>query len=151
MALADMRRRRGRALALLLGLVVATSGFIVLTGNTETARLEVIGTVHDSARGAYDILVRPAGARTDLETQSGLVRPNFLSGQYGGISMAQYERIRQIPVRLCGGTDRDDRLCHGLRFGSGRPHRSRGSGPDAAGASDPLALECRAWADRIRR
>lgn len=97
MALADMRRRRGRALALLIGLVVATSGFIVLTSNTETARLEVIGTVHDSARGAYDILVRPAGARTDLETHSGLVRPNFLSGQYGGISMAQYERIRQIP------------------------------------------------------
>lgn len=94
--LASLRRRTGRALALLLGVLVATIGFTVLTGSTETARLQVTGTVGEHYRGAYDILVRPAGARTELEQQRQLVRPNFLSGGYGGIELEQWRTIEQI-------------------------------------------------------
>jgi putative ABC transport system permease protein len=95
--LASLRRRAGRALALLLGVLVATTGFTVLTGSTDTARLQVTGTVGEHYRGAYDILVRPAGARTELEEQRQLVRPNFLSGGYGGIALDQWRTIEQIP------------------------------------------------------
>lgn len=95
--LASLRRRSGRALALLLGMLVATTGFTVLTGSTETARLRVTGTVAEHFRGAYDILVRPAGARTELEEQRQLVRPNFLSGGYGGIGLDQWRAIEEIP------------------------------------------------------
>jgi predicted ABC-type transport system involved in lysophospholipase L1 biosynthesis ATPase subunit len=70
--------------ALLAGVLAATTGFTVLTGTTATARLEVTGTVDANARAAYDILVRPKGARTSLESDPGLVRPNYLSGQFGG-------------------------------------------------------------------
>ena len=46
---------------------------------------------------AYDILVRPKGARTAVETTTGTVQPNFLSGVYGGITTGQYRQIQQIP------------------------------------------------------
>ncbi|HEX5540031.1 MAG TPA: FtsX-like permease family protein [Micromonospora sp.] len=97
MVVAQVRRRLGRATALFVAVLVATTGFTVLTGSTETSHLVVSGVVQADFRSAYDILVRPAASRTPLEEQRGLVRPNFLSGQFGGISMSQYERIRGIP------------------------------------------------------
>jgi hypothetical protein len=108
--LANLRRRTGRALALLLGVLVATTGFTVLTGSTETARLQVTGTVGEHYRGPYDILVRPAGARTDLEEQRQLVRPNFLSGGYGGsrwtsgVRSSRFRGSRWPPRSPCSGT-----------------------------------------------
>jgi hypothetical protein len=51
MVLASLRRRFGRALALLVGLLVATTGFTMLTGSTETSRLQVTGTVAENFRG----------------------------------------------------------------------------------------------------
>ncbi|WP_433051279.1 FtsX-like permease family protein [Dactylosporangium sp. CS-033363] len=81
-------------MALLLGVLVATTGFTVLTGATDTARLEVTGGV-DRAAGAaaYQVLIRPKGTRTKLEDERQKVRPNSLSGIYGGITMDQ---VRQI-------------------------------------------------------
>jgi hypothetical protein len=93
---AQLRRRRGRTLALLLGMVVATTGFTVLTGSTSTSRLAVTGEVEAHSRGAYDVLVRPAGSRTELESDRGLLRPNFLTSRFGGITMAQWDQIQQI-------------------------------------------------------
>jgi len=96
MILAGLRRRWGRAAALLLGVLMATTGFTVLTGSTATSRLVVEGTVDEHARGAYDILVRPADARTNLEAGRGLVKANFLAGLYGGITAEQWHRIEAI-------------------------------------------------------
>jgi hypothetical protein len=94
---AQLRRRPRRALALLAGVLAATTGFTVASGATATSRLTVVGTVNDSYRAAYDILVRPAGARSTMESERGLIRPNYLSGLFGGITMAQYQQVRQIP------------------------------------------------------
>ncbi|MGH3284816.1 MAG: FtsX-like permease family protein, partial [Streptosporangiaceae bacterium] len=55
-----------------------------------------IGTVSAHFQPAYDILVRPAGARTSLESATGTVQPDFLSGSYGGITMAQWHQIQQV-------------------------------------------------------
>jgi len=92
-----LRGRAGRSLALLIGVLTATTGFTVLTGTTDTARLRVTGALDANARAAYDILVRPRGSRSALETDRGLVRPNYLSGQFGGITPGQYEQIRAVP------------------------------------------------------
>jgi putative ABC transport system permease protein len=46
---------------------------------------------------AYDLLVRPRGARTALENKTRTVQPDFLSGIYGGITMAQYHQVQQVP------------------------------------------------------
>jgi putative ABC transport system permease protein len=96
-AWSQARFRSGRALALLLGMMFAATAFTVLTAASQTAQLRTTGTVTSNFRAAYDILVRPKGSRTGLEVRTGTVQPNFLSGIYGGISMAQYHKITAIP------------------------------------------------------
>src|SRR5258705_8286173 len=96
MIAAQMPRRAGRTVALLLGVLLATTGFTVLTGSTATSRLIVQGDVNAHSRGAYDILVRPTGTRTALEAQRGLVRANFLAGQHGGITARQWHQIAAL-------------------------------------------------------
>ena len=97
LAWSQLRFRRARALALLAGMLVAVTAFTVLTAASRTSQLRTIGTVTAHFRTAYDILVRPQGSRTALESRTGTVQPNFLSGIYGGITMAQYQEIQQIP------------------------------------------------------
>lgn len=92
----NLRYRLGRTVALLAALLLATSSFVVLTGTADTSRLEVVGTVHDNVRSAYDILVRPAGAATAMERSDGLVQPNYLANSPAGITLAQYHTIRDL-------------------------------------------------------
>lgn len=92
-----VRGRLGRSVALLTGVLVATTGFVVLTGTTDTSRLVVTGTVERESAAAYDILVRPKGARTPLEAQQRLVRPNYLSGQFGGLTPDDWAKVRDVP------------------------------------------------------
>lgn len=96
----QLRGRAGRSVALLAGVLVATTGFVVLTGTTTASRLEVTGAVERNTRAAYDILVRPKGARTPLEAARRLVQPNYLSGLFGGITIQQYEQVKAL-----GGVD----------------------------------------------
>lgn len=95
--LAQLRFRSGRAVALLAALVVAVTSFAVLTASASTQRLEVRGTVDANARGAYDLLVRPTGARSALEKRRNLVSATALSGLSGGISRAQWQKILKVP------------------------------------------------------
>jgi len=97
LAWAQLRFARTRAIALLIGLLLATTAFTVLTAASRTAQLRTVGTVSAHFVPAYDILVRPKGARTKLETQTGTVQPNFLSGIYGGITTNQWHQIAAIP------------------------------------------------------
>lgn len=91
--LAQLRRRAARSVALLTGVLVATTGFTVLTGTVDTARLQVTQQVGENYRGAYDILVRPKGSRLEQENAAGLIRPSFLSDHFGGISLDQVATI----------------------------------------------------------
>jgi hypothetical protein len=93
----ELVHRRGRTLALLIGILVATTSFAVLTATSESQRLEVKGTVARSFRGAYDVLVRPRGARSAFERRTGQVQPNSLSGLFGGISERQWRVIQRLP------------------------------------------------------
>ncbi|MGI5184924.1 FtsX-like permease family protein [Dactylosporangium sp. CA-152071] len=94
---AHLRGRAGRAVALLVGVLTATTGFTVLTGATATARLQVTGTVDANVRAAYDILVRPKGSRLPLEGDRALLRPNAVSGIYGGLTMDDWAKVRSVP------------------------------------------------------
>ncbi len=93
----QLRSGAVRSVALLLGLLLATTAFTVLTAASRTVQLRTIGAVSAHFVPAYDILVRPKGTRTSLETQTGTVQPDFLSGIYGGITMTQYRQIERIP------------------------------------------------------
>jgi hypothetical protein len=71
--------------------------FSLLTAATTTSTAQVQGTVARNLRPAYDILVRPPGSTTPLEASKGLVRDNYLSGIFGGITLQQYAQIQKIP------------------------------------------------------
>ncbi|MFI6565211.1 FtsX-like permease family protein [Streptomyces sp. NPDC050534] len=96
MIIGQLRRRRGRAMALAAGILVAATSFTLLTSTVHTSQAATVGTVRKNARSAYDVLVRPPDSQTDVERHSGLVAPNFLSGTFGGITMQQYRRIRSM-------------------------------------------------------
>ena len=97
LAWSQVRFRPARTLALIAGVLVAATAFTVLTAASRTAQLRTVGTVSANFVPAYDILVRPRGARTAVENRTGTVQPDFLSGIYGGITMAQYHQIQQVP------------------------------------------------------
>jgi putative ABC transport system permease protein len=82
-----------RVSVLALAVLVAAVSFVLLTGAAKTSSLEVQGTVKSNFRPAYDILVRPKGSFTELERSAGLVRSNYLSGIFGGISFRQYRQV----------------------------------------------------------
>jgi hypothetical protein len=86
-----------RSLALLAGLLVAATAFTVLTGTTRTTQLQTVGTVSSHFVPSYDILVRPKDTVSKVETATGTVQPDFLSGISGGITLKQYREIEQIP------------------------------------------------------
>ena len=95
--LAQLRNRPRRAATLAAGILAASVAFVLLTGSTRTSSIHVRHTLTSNFRGAYDVLVRPANSFTPLERSEQLVRENYLSGIYGGITLKQYQRIKRIP------------------------------------------------------
>jgi hypothetical protein len=95
--LAQLRGRGARTAALLGGIVIACASLGVLVSTARTQNLQVHGTLGRSFRSSYDILVRPKGSQTPMERREGLVRDNFLSGIFGGITMEQYQQIAKLP------------------------------------------------------
>ena len=93
----QLLHRRGRAAAVAAGILVASVSFSLLTAATTTSTAQVQGTVARNLRPAYDILVRPPGSTTALEASKDLVRDNYLSGIFGGITLQQYAQIQKIP------------------------------------------------------
>ncbi|MDP9222333.1 MAG: hypothetical protein M3P18_00475, partial [Actinomycetota bacterium] len=92
----QLRYRRGRVATLAAGILVAAASFVLLTSAAQTSELQVKGTVAKNFRAAYDILVRPKNSFTRLEKQQGLIRENYLSGIFGGITMKQFRQIKKI-------------------------------------------------------
>jgi putative ABC transport system permease protein len=86
-----------RSWVLFVTLVVAAAGFAVLTAQSETTRLDVVETAESNARAAYDILVRPRGARLPLEQDRGLIQPGFLASYPQGITEAQWRSVQTVP------------------------------------------------------
>lgn len=88
---------RARSAVLGSAILVTALSFVLLTSAAETSEVRVQGSVESAFRPAYDILVRPRNSLAQLERTSGLVRDNYLSGLFGGISLEQYEKIKRIP------------------------------------------------------
>ena len=110
-AITELRGRLSRTVPTLLASILAVSSFLVLTGTVERQRLEVTQLVNSNYRGAYDILVRPKGATSNIEASQQMVREDYLSGVFGGISLAQVQQIRSIagvevaaPIAMLGVT-----------------------------------------------
>ena len=94
--LGQIRHRWSRAAGLAAVIAFATGSFVALTASSSVSRLEVRGKVDANYQGTYDVLVRPVNSRSVLEQGQGLVRPNYLSGQFGGISTSQWRQIQDV-------------------------------------------------------
>lgn len=89
--------RLGRNRIAALGLLTIAALAAATAGITEAVQVRVTGEVDANWRGAYDILVRPPGARLAIESTAGVVEPNFISfAGIGGISRADLARVRQV-------------------------------------------------------
>lgn len=66
----QIMHRAGRSVALALAIVVAGTGFTVLTASSEASRLATTGTVKANSRTLYDILVRSASMRPHQRLRS---------------------------------------------------------------------------------
>lgn len=75
---------------------LTVTSFVVLNSAVTTQTLQATETVKANYRGAYDIMVRPAGDRERVEQDRGLLNPTFLEGHYGGIGDAQLAAIRKV-------------------------------------------------------
>ena len=78
-------------------IALVCASFLVLSATVTGQRLTVTSYVNQNFRASYDILVRPANSRTGLEQSEGVVRPNFLSSAYGGITLDQVAQVRGVP------------------------------------------------------
>ena len=96
MSLRSVKYRPGRSVALFLAVLIAASGFTVLTASSEASRLSVLGTVNTKGQLNYDILVRPTGASSAVEERDSLIQGGYLSGVAGGISLNQWRQIQEI-------------------------------------------------------
>lgn len=96
-ALRGSSARRGRVVGLAAGIAVASASFSLLSTAVTTSQAQTVGTVTDNVRSAYDVLVRPAASTTPVEEVLGTVRENYLSGIFGGITMQDYQAIRDLP------------------------------------------------------
>jgi hypothetical protein len=80
-----------------LGLVLNAAVALTAANVGEAAQVRIVDDVDSHWRGAYDILVRPAGARLNLDSTNQLVEPNFLDfGSAGGITLEQLAQVRMI-------------------------------------------------------
>ncbi|MBU0704239.1 MAG: FtsX-like permease family protein, partial [Chloroflexi bacterium] len=93
----SLRGRGIRSLLLLLGVLVVSGAFGLLTSAAETVQVIVDEDLAKYWRTTYDILVRPPGTRSAIEEKYGLVQANHLSGIPGGITFEQYAAIESIP------------------------------------------------------
>lgn len=76
---------------------MASVSSTLLTAAVDTNVARVQGTVEETFRTSYDLLVRPPGTQTRLEAERDLVRNNVESGIYGGITNRQWRAVLGMP------------------------------------------------------
>ncbi|HEY4601313.1 MAG TPA: ABC transporter permease, partial [Cerasibacillus sp.] len=89
-------RRKERFFLILVGVLIISVGLTYLVGLSEMNRGTIVDELQKRWKSSYDIVVRPKGTQSITE-ETGLLDPNYLSGISGGITMEQYETIKNIP------------------------------------------------------
>lgn len=69
----------------------------LLITSLQAIKSQVATDVTYYARGSYDLLIRPEGAEHQLEVEKGIVPENYIGFGTGGISIEQWEEIKERP------------------------------------------------------
>lgn len=96
-AIRGVLTRPAQSLIVGIGLVLTLVGLAGLTAGAHSTTASLKGDLTTAWETPFDLLVRPAGSVEALERDSGLVRPNYVSGLDGGITAAQLAEIRDVP------------------------------------------------------
>lgn len=88
-------RNKERFILLLVGVLILSTGLSYLIGITQANNGTVVDELQKRWKASYHLVVRPQGSRSVTEDLN-LLEPNYLSGMEGGISLEQYEQIKQI-------------------------------------------------------
>src|SRR5690625_1362651 len=88
-------RRKERFILLVIGALIVSIGLTYLVGISDVNKGTIVDTLEQRWTASYDIVVRPEGSRSVTEDKN-LLEPNYLSGMSGGISIEQYETIKEI-------------------------------------------------------
>lgn len=78
------------------GLLVICAGLSTFAAAAQTLEVTARTRVSEHWRGAYDLLVRPPAAVSEVEQRLGLVEGNYLGAPQGGITRQQYEAIKAL-------------------------------------------------------
>lgn len=85
------KRNRERLFLLIIGVMVISSGLSYLFHLTETTKGTVVENLQKSWVSSYDIVVKPKDSLNES-----LLEPNYLNGITGGISIDQFNTIKEI-------------------------------------------------------
>ncbi|MFC4558418.1 ABC transporter permease [Virgibacillus kekensis] len=88
-------RHKERLILLVIGALIISAGLSYLIGLSETSKGTVVDTLRKNWEAQYHILVRPPGSRGSTESED-LLSPNYLSGLSGGISLTQWNEIKEM-------------------------------------------------------
>jgi len=90
--------RRFLSVIALSALVTTGLAFALLSATIEKSHATISGDVGQTWNTPFDILVRPTGSRSSLESQQDLIRSNYLGALAGGgISRAQLDAVSRVP------------------------------------------------------
>ena len=97
-ALRGLLSRRFASAIALAALMSTGLAFAVLISAVVSSQARIAGDVRQTWETPFDIVVRPAGSRSVLETTQNLIRPNYLGALAGGgITLRQLAAIRKVP------------------------------------------------------
>lgn len=78
---------------LIVTLILMGVGIISSVDQIERTSIKVEDELGQNWRTGFDLLVLPQGTGSE---EMELLRPNFIDGIYGGITLEQYEKIKEI-------------------------------------------------------
>ncbi|HKR99947.1 MAG TPA: ABC transporter permease, partial [Candidatus Dormibacteraeota bacterium] len=111
-ALRQLAGQRTATLLILTALLAAALGASTTGLVTAAATATLQGDIARAWQSPFDLLVRPQGSRTALESRDSLLRPNYATGIRGGITLAQLAKIRAVsgvqvaaPLAVVGATE----------------------------------------------
>ena len=87
-------RQPGKSALASSGFLLAACALILLSATTQTTVVRTNQIISQNWRPAYDLVVLPPQAHIP---STGVIPNDFLEGYDGGISLAQYQQIRNLP------------------------------------------------------
>ncbi|WP_186673727.1 FtsX-like permease family protein [Sporosarcina sp. BP05] len=89
-------RQKERFLLMMIGALLISGGLSTLIGLSESNKGTVVDSLQKKWDASYHIVVRPEGTK-GIAQNDNFFDPNYISGVSGGISLDEYNKIKEIP------------------------------------------------------